>query len=66
MEAGDICPDCETIGVPGALCPRHAAADEVYEHARWVVRLYGTDHPKGLAELREHMDALRRILPTGK
>lgn len=26
-EAGDICPDCETVGLPGALCPRHARAE---------------------------------------
>ena len=24
--AGDICPDCEIIRLPGALCPLHAAA----------------------------------------
>lgn len=25
-EAGDICPECELDGVPGALCPFHAKA----------------------------------------
>lgn len=29
MEAGDICPDCELIGLPGALCQKHAAANDL-------------------------------------
>jgi len=27
MQAGDICTDCEKIGLPGALCPFHASLD---------------------------------------
>ena len=30
---GDICPKCETIGLPGALCPKHAACDELVQ---WI------------------------------
>jgi hypothetical protein len=33
MEAGDICPDCELIGVPGALCPAHARGEDAASRA---------------------------------
>lgn len=36
-----------------------AAAPDMLEHALWVVRLFGTDNPKGQAELRESVQALR-------
>jgi len=33
-EAGDVCPDCALIGLPGAVCPFHAAAPELLEALR--------------------------------
>jgi len=37
--AGDICPDCEIIRLPGALCPLHAAAPEMAEAIAWLLPL---------------------------
>jgi hypothetical protein len=39
-----------------------AAAREMYERAVWVVRLFGTDHPKGKVELADHVAALKDII----
>jgi hypothetical protein len=36
-QAGDICPDCELIQLPGALCPLHAAAPELRDALRALV-----------------------------
>jgi hypothetical protein len=33
-DAGDVCPGCALIGVPGALCPAHAALPDLYRACR--------------------------------
>ncbi len=38
------------------------AAPELYEQAMWILRLFGTDHPKGKKELKDAVDKLRDIL----
>ena len=35
-----------------------AAAPDLLRHALWVCRLFGTDHPQGLADLRDHVKQL--------
>lgn len=39
-----------------------AAAPELLEAARWVCRLYGTDHPQGLIELKDYVQELRAVI----
>jgi hypothetical protein len=39
-----------------------AAAPEMFEEALWVVRLFGTTDPRGLAELKEHVGRLSAVL----
>jgi len=31
-------------------------------HANWVCRLFGTDNPQGIAELKEHVRQLREAI----
>ena len=48
-----------TVGRP----PRpHTTPDPIREHAAWIVKLFGTDDPRGLAQLAEHVAALRQLL----
>lgn len=37
-------------------------APQLLEHARWVVRLFGTDHPQGIEDLKRHIDELREAV----
>jgi hypothetical protein len=43
MDAGDICPDCETVGIPGALCPKHAAADDLLAALKLALQCIGSN-----------------------
>lgn len=46
-EAGDICPQCEIIRLPGALCPFHAAAPRMLEALRLHAEIFaGLADPK--------------------
>jgi hypothetical protein len=36
---------------------------DVIDAATWIVRLFGTDHPEGIAELRNEVTKLREALP---
>ena len=48
---GDICPDCAIIGVPGALCPRHAeAGDFVANIVEHMVELTDAERRKELRD----------------
>jgi hypothetical protein len=56
-EAGDICNACALIGEPGALCPKHAAADDMLAALRQA--------RDGLLAAFPHADRIRDILqPT--
>lgn len=39
-----------------------ASLPDLVEHASWICRLFGTDHPKGQAELKEHVAKLRAAI----
>lgn len=49
MNAGDICPDCELIGLPGALCPKHAATDELLAACKLAYRAWTEKPPIGVS-----------------
>lgn len=61
-------PDGKLIGlnVDAVLKPADAkvleASAEMFEHARWVCRLFGTDNPQGIKELKEHIKSLREAV----
>lgn len=58
------------IGVPVPIKEANAnliaAAPDLFEHAVWVVRLFGTKDPQGLEELAESVKGLRAAVAKAR
>lgn len=66
-KSAGTCVDCQLNGMPGALCPRHAAVDEIAAALQSLVNLETTTGPEWAGDRAKALaDASAALAKAGK